>query len=111
MCASGAVDEARDHGLELVVSVVAPREAGEVAFGVIGTGLSVGSGDRDLDVSERGVDPLEGGRAGCLAPGAGADGAMVASRSKMVRPGDRACASTNNATGRRSIAAPSWVIR
>ena len=31
-----AVQEARDHGLELVASVVAPGELGEIASGVVG---------------------------------------------------------------------------
>ena len=47
---------ARDHGLELVAAVVAPSEAGEVAFGMIRAELAAGSSDRALDVSERGVD-------------------------------------------------------
>ena len=67
------MQEARDRGLELV----APSEAGEVTFGVIGAGLAVGSSDRALDVSERGIDPLEGRHAGCLAPGAGAGFSVI----------------------------------
>ena len=75
--ASGAMQEARDRGLELVASVVAPSEAGEIAFGVIGSELAIGSGDRALDVSERSVDPLEGRHAGCLAARAGANRPVV----------------------------------
>ena len=41
----GAVNEARDHGVELVAPVVSPGEAGEVALGMIGAELAVGSGD------------------------------------------------------------------
>ena len=73
----GAVNEARDHGVELVAPVVSPGEAGEVALGMIGAELAVGSGDRALDVAERRVDPFEGRHAGGLPPGAGADRAMA----------------------------------
>ena len=67
------MNEARDHGVELVAPVVSPGEAGEVALGMIGAELGVGSGDRALDVAERRVDPFEGRHAGGLPPGAGAD--------------------------------------
>ena len=40
-CAGGAVQEARDHGLEPVAAVAAPGEAGGMAFGVVGAGLPV----------------------------------------------------------------------
>ena len=73
----GAVNEARDHGVELVAPVVSPGEAGEVALGMIGAEFAVGSGDRALDVAERRVDPFEGRHAGGLPPGAGADRAMA----------------------------------
>ena len=71
------MNEARDHGVELVAPVVSPGEAGEVALGMIGAELAVGSGDRALDVAERRVDPFEGRHAGGLPPGAGADRAMA----------------------------------
>lgn len=71
------MDEARDHGLELEAPVVPPCEAGEVSLGVIRSELSVGAGDRGLDVAERGVDPFERRDAGGLAARAGADRAMA----------------------------------
>ena len=76
-CGMGRVREARDHGLEPAAAVAAPGEAGGMAFGVVGAGLPVGSGDRAPDVSGRGVDPLEGRHSDGLAPGAGADRPMV----------------------------------
>ena len=70
----GAMDEARDHGLELIAPVVAPGEASKVALGMIRTDLAVGPGDRALDIAERRIDPFEGGRADgkCLRRTAGA---------------------------------------
>ena len=65
-----------DHGPELAAAVAAPGDADGMAFGVVG--LPVGSGDRNPDVSERGVDPLEGRHAGRPAPGAGAGRPVVA---------------------------------
>ena len=75
--AGGTVRAARHHGPELAAAVAAPGEAGGMAFGVVGAGLPVGSGDRVPDVSERGVDPLEGRHAGRHAPGAGAGRPVV----------------------------------
>ena len=72
------MQEARHHSPEMVAAVAAPGEAGKMAFGVVGAGLLVGSRDRTPDVSERGVDPFEGGHSGRPAPGAGADCPVVA---------------------------------
>ena len=49
------MDEAWDHGLE----VVAPCEGGEVALGMVGAKLTVGPGDRALDVAQRRIAPFE----------------------------------------------------
>ena len=38
----GAVDETRDHCLELIAPVVAPGEAGEIASGMVGAELAIG---------------------------------------------------------------------
>ena len=54
--------------------VVVLGEVGEVAFGVVGSTLAVGSTGRALDVSEHGVDPLERCHAGYLAAGVGGSG-------------------------------------
>ena len=43
LCADSALQETQDQGLELVTSVVAPSEVGEIAFDVIGSELAVGS--------------------------------------------------------------------
>src|SRR6476659_3501098 len=56
---SGAVQEARQHRLELEAAIEAPGEAGEIAGGMGRAELAVGADDRRLDVAERGVDPLE----------------------------------------------------
>ena len=77
-CTGGTARETRDHGPEMVAAVAAPGEAGGMAFGVVGAGLPVGSGDRAFDVSERGVDPFEGRHLGRPAPGTGADRPVAA---------------------------------
>ena len=70
--------EARDHGPESAAAVAAPGETGGMAFGMVGAGLPVGSGDRASDVSERGVEPFEGRHEDRPAPGVGADRPVVA---------------------------------
>ena len=75
--AGDAMDEAGDHGSESVAAVVALGAAGGAAFGVVGSELTTGSGERALDVSGRGVDPLEGRHAHTGAPGTRANRAMV----------------------------------
>ena len=66
------MDEAWDHGLELVAPLVALSKTGEATLGVIGAELAIGSGDGALDVAERGIDPLERRHTGRLASRAGA---------------------------------------
>lgn len=73
---SGAMDEARDHGLEVVAPVVAPGKAGEVALDMIGAEFAVGPGDRALDVAERRIDPVERGHTSSLGSQASADRTM-----------------------------------
>ena len=54
-----AIDEARDHRLELITAVVAPGENGEVAFGMVGAELEIVPGDDcAIDVSERRIHPF-----------------------------------------------------
>ena len=72
-------DEARDHGREIVAPVEAVLELGEVAWHVLGADGSPGSGDGGLDVAERGVDPVEGGRFRGSWPRAGLDDRVGAS--------------------------------
>ena len=62
------MDKAGDHGVEVVSPVVAPGETGEVALGMVGTELSVGPGDRALDVAERRIDPLNEATRAALGP-------------------------------------------
>lgn len=64
----GFAQGAQDHGLELVASVATSGEAGEIAFGMVGAGLSAGFGERRAD---------ERRPSGHLAPGARAGRTMV----------------------------------
>ena len=48
------------HGVELVATIEAPGEAGEVALRVLLADVVVGAGERRLDVAEGGIDPVEG---------------------------------------------------
>ena len=84
-CAGGIVREARDHGPGPLAAVAAPGEADGMAFGVVGARLPVGSGARIPDVSEHGVDPLEGRHASRPAPGVGADRPVVAAGRRWRR--------------------------
>src|SRR5512133_1000713 len=60
----GGPREARDHGREIVSSVEAVLEFGEVARNMLAIDGTVGSCDGGLDVAERGVGPFEGRRTG-----------------------------------------------
>ena len=40
------MDEAPDHGMELIAPVVAPSEANTVAFSMVGVDSAIGAGDR-----------------------------------------------------------------
>ena len=51
--------EAGDHGSEIVSSVEAILEFGEVTRHVLATDSAIGTGDRRLDVAKSCVDPLE----------------------------------------------------
>src|SRR5512134_2402198 len=75
----GGPAEAGHHGGEIVASVEAVGEFGQVAGDVLPTDCPVGGGDGGLDVAERGVNPLEGGCQHRLAAGPGADRLMRAS--------------------------------
>ena len=72
--ASSAMDEARDHALELI----APGETGEVVSGMIGSDLAVRSGDRALDIAERRIHPFEWRHAARFSTRAGANCPMAA---------------------------------
>src|SRR5512147_3347288 len=72
----GGPAEAWHHGGEIIAPIEAVRELGQVAGDVFLANRPVGGGDGGLDVAERGVDPLEGGRQRCLAAGSGVDRLM-----------------------------------
>src|SRR5271170_2392941 len=57
--------EARDHRSEIVSTIEAVLEFGEVTRHVLAADGPIGAGDRRLDVAESGVDPFEGGCARC----------------------------------------------
>ena len=76
--ACGAMDETRDHCLELIAPVVAPGEAGEIASGMVGAELAISPGDRALDVAERRVHPFERCHTGRLSARPGTDRPMAA---------------------------------
>src|SRR4029077_4025473 len=57
--------EARDHCGEIVSTIEAVLEFGEVARRVLAADGPIGAGDRRLDVAESRVDPLESGCARC----------------------------------------------
>src|SRR3954454_338344 len=71
--ADGNPSEARDHGGEVVSPIEAVFELGEVTRHVLLVDRAVGTDDGGLDVAQRGVDPVEGGRAGGSRAGAGLD--------------------------------------
>ena len=72
------MDEALDHGLELIAPVVAPRETGEAASGMFWTELAIAPGDRALDVAERRIHQFEWRHARRLISRAGVDRLMAA---------------------------------
>src|SRR5512147_2882386 len=74
----GGPAEAGHHGGEIVAPIEAVRELGQIAGDVLVADRPIGTDDRRLDVAERGVDPLEGGRQHCLAAGSGVDRLMRA---------------------------------
>src|ERR1700687_2848182 len=74
----GDVAEAWHHGGEIVASVEAVFEFGEVAGHMLVADGAVGAGDGALDVAEGGIDPLERGVEGGLAAGSGDDRLMNA---------------------------------
>ena len=57
--------EARDHRGEIVSTIEAVLEFGEVARRVLAADGPIGAGDRRLDVAESRVDPLESGCVRC----------------------------------------------
>ena len=59
--ADGGPAETRRHGGEIVASIEAVGEFGQVAGDVLLADGPLGGGDGGLDVAERGIDPLEGG--------------------------------------------------
>src|SRR5882757_3150076 len=69
----GEVAEPRHHGGEIVAPVETVFEFGEVAGHMLVTDGAVSASDGALDVSEDGVDPLEGRVQGGLATGSSDD--------------------------------------
>jgi hypothetical protein len=55
--ARAGVDRTLGHGVQVVASVEAVGEAGQVALGVLGADVMVGAGERGLEVAQRRVDP------------------------------------------------------
>src|ERR1700757_1230053 len=83
------IAEAWHHGGEIVSSVEAVLEFGEVAGYMLVADGAVSAGDGALDVAEGGVDPLEGRVQGGLATGSSddrlVDTAGVADRSEAAQ--------------------------
>src|SRR5687767_3804675 len=80
------MDQVWDQAGKLEATVVAPGEAGEIATGMRRGDLTVGAGDRRLDVAERGVDPLERRPSCRLLAAAGHDGPVLETRFVDRRP-------------------------
>ena len=99
------MDETRDHGFELIAPVVAPGKTGEVAPGVIGAELSIGPGDRALDVAERRVHPFERRHAGRLSARPGADCLMAAGDLVECAPAAQAVRHNRRAGGQPELGA------
>src|SRR6266851_8124466 len=74
----GDVAKAWHHGGEIVSSVEAVFEFGEVAGHMLVTDGTVSAGDGAFDVAEGSVDPLKRGRPGGLAARSGDDRLMDA---------------------------------
>src|SRR3954465_11671611 len=72
--------QARQHRGEVVAPVEAVFELGEIAGHVLRGDHSVGPDDGRLDVTERGVDPLERSHTGRGGAGTSLDHLMVAAR-------------------------------
>src|SRR5712691_1646798 len=71
--------QAREHGNEIISSVEAVFELGEVTWNMLTVDRPVGADNRGLDVAQRGVDPLEGRFARCRWTASGLDGLVGAS--------------------------------
>lgn len=67
--------------------------------------LAIGSTERTLDVAERGVDPLEGHHAGCLAARAGAGRPMVMAGTAEGGPAGEAVGHDLGVGGRPALCA------
>src|SRR5271165_1792696 len=78
-CSNTGPYKAGDHGGEIVSSVEAIFEFGEVSRDMLSVDGPVGCGDRRFDVAQRGVDPLEGWRARSLSAATCGDHLMRAS--------------------------------
>src|ERR1700757_3064909 len=96
------IAEAWHHGGEIVSSVEAVLEFGEVAGYMLVTDGAVSAGDGTLDVAEGGVDPLERGSQGGLATGSGDDWLMDAAG--VADAGEAAQAVTDDGAGGIEIA-------
>ncbi len=71
--------ETRNHGGEVVSAVEAIFELREITWNMLGTYGSIGSNQSRLDVAQRRVDPVEGGRFGGSRACAGLDRGVRAS--------------------------------
>src|SRR6201993_1094663 len=96
------IAEAWHHGGEIVSSVEAVLEFGEVAGYMLVADGAVSAGDGALDVAEGGVDPLEGRVQGGLATGSGDDRPVDAAG--VADPSEAAQAVTDNGAGGMEIA-------
>ena len=105
--ADGGPAETGRHGGEIVASIEAVGEFGQVAGDVLLADGPLGGGDGGLDVAERGVDPLEGGWPHRRAAGAGADRLMCASRIGDTAEASEAIAD-DGAGGDRGCAGPAF---
>src|ERR1700758_3384397 len=96
------VAEAWHHGGEIVSSVEAVLEFGEVAgYMLVGDG-AVSASDRALDVAEGGVDPLESRVQGGLATGSSDD--RLVDAAGVADPSEAVQAVTENGAGGMEIA-------
>lgn len=84
--------QAFGHGVELVATVEAPGETGEVALRMLLADVVVGAGERRFDVAERRVDPVERRPLRRLFPAAGGHREVIAARLRHDLPTRQAVA-------------------
>src|SRR5687767_12729260 len=99
---SGRPGKPLDDAVQLIATIEAVGEAGQVTLGVLGADMVVGAGDRGLDVAQRRVHPPERRPPGSLWAGAGDHREVAAAGVRHRRPAGEAVA--DHVAARREVA-------